>query len=265
MTLTIPSAPLPLHAIEAGEPENPPLVVLHGLFGSSTNWRSIIKELARDFHIIAADLRNHGESPWSDSMQYRQMAADVAQLIDRYNLERPAIIGHSMGGKTAMAMAQLGLTQLDKLVIADIAPVPYSHTHEGFVNAMQAVDLARVKSRNEVESRLKETIQEAGIRQFLLQNLKRGENGYLWRINLTAIQSNMSDLLDYGIDQVSDIEALFIAGEKSNYIEPGMHQAIRHLFPNSQIQTINNTGHWLHAEQPARFIDIVKAFLIKPS
>lgn len=265
MTLTNPSAPLPLHAVEAGEPGNPPLVVLHGLFGSSTNWRSIIKELAQDFHIIAADQRNHGESPWSDSMQYPQIAADVAQLIEHYNLERPAIIGHSMGGKTAMAMAQLGLAHMDRLVIADIAPVPYSHTHEGFVNAMQAIDLARVSSRNEVESRLSETIPEPGIRQFLLQNLKRGENGYWWRINLTAIQSNMSDLLDYNIDQVSDIETLFIAGGKSNYIEPGMHRAIRHLFPNSQIQTINNAGHWLHAEQPAQFIEIVKAFLIKSS
>ncbi|MGI9317463.1 MAG: alpha/beta fold hydrolase [bacterium] len=261
MTQAHPKDPVVLNTIESGSSNNPPLIVLHGLFGSSTNWRSITKQLAEDFYVIAADMRNHGESPWADTMEYSEMAADVALLIKNRRLERPSVIGHSMGGKAAMAVAQLHLAELDKLVIADIAPVSYSHSHEGFVSAMRSIEFGQINSRSDVDAALSGSIEEPGIRHFLLQNLKRGENGYFWRINLEAIHTNMSALLDYHIDQSTNTSALFIAGELSNYIEPEAHQVIKGMFPNWQVQTIEKAGHWLHAEQPDRFVDIVKDFL----
>jgi len=257
--------PVVLNTMEVGTPDSPAVVVLHGLFGSSTNWRSITKELANDFHVIAADMRNHGESPWSDTMRYGDMAADVALLIDQFRLERPSIIGHSMGGKSAMALAQMDLAQIDKLIVADIAPIAYGHSHEDYVNAMRDIDLQRVSSRREVDELLANSIPEPGIRQFLLQNLIREKEGYSWRINLEAIQNNMQSLLDYSLDQVSETETLFIAGEHSNYISAESNESIVRLFPDSRIETIENAGHWLHAEQPARFVETVKSFLLASS
>ena len=265
MTDHQPGNPVVLNTMEMGAPDFPALIVLHGLFGSSTNWRSITKVLANDFHVIAADMRNHGESPWSDKMRYTDMAADVALLIDQLGLERPAVIGHSMGGKAAMAMAQMDLAQIDKLIVADIAPVSYGHSHENYVNAMQQIDLENISSRRDVHKRLANTIPEPGIRQFLLQNLNRRDDGYSWRINLEAIQNNMQALLDYQFDQVCDTETLFIAGEHSNYISAASNQTMARLFPASRIKTIKNAGHWLHAEQPARFVETVKSFLLASS
>ncbi len=261
MTYHQPGNPVVLNAMEVGTPGSSPIIVLHGLFGSSTNWRSISKALSDDFHVIVADMRNHGESPWSDSMHYADMAADVALLIDRFELESPTIIGHSMGGKAAMALAQLDLAQIDRLVIADIAPVAYGHSHEEYVNAMRDIDLQHISGRRDVDKVLANTIPEPGIRQFLLQNLVRGEEHYSWRINLAAIQNNMQILLDYQFNQVSDTEILFIEGERSNYLSAESKDTIACLFPASRIETIKDAGHWLHAEQPARFIELVKSFL----
>lgn len=265
MTDHQPGNPVVLNTMEMGAPDSPTLIVLHGLFGSSTNWRSIAKVLANDFHVIAADMRNHGESPWSDTMRYADMAADVALLINQLRLERPAVIGHSMGGKAAMALAQMDLAQIDKLIVADIAPIAYSHSHEDFVHAMLEINLRNVSSRREVDQLLANSIPEPGIRQFLLQNLIRGKDNYSWRINLEAIQNDMQSLLDYPFNQVSETQALFIAGEHSNYISAESKQTIAHLFPESRIETVPNAGHWLHAEQPARFVEKVKSFLLASS
>lgn len=250
-----------LNTTETGKRGSPPVIVLHGLFGSSTNWRSISRALSDDYRVIAADMRNHGKSPWSENMGYKEMAGDVALLIDRFKLNNPVIIGHSMGGKTAMALSQLGLSQIRKMIVADIAPIAYHHTHEDYITALQRVRLEGISSRTDVDRQLVEAIPEAGIRQFLLQNLSRGESGYAWQINLQAIHENLKDLLDYQIDQPSNTETLFIAGGNSSYILPESELTIKTLFPYSKIQKIKNAGHWLHAEQPQRFMELVRTFL----
>jgi len=150
--------PLKLYCQVFGDKNNPALVILHGLFGSSTNWRSIIRQLSDELYVVAADMRNHGQSPWSASMDYPQMAEDVAALITDQNLQKPALLGHSMGGKAAMTLAQMGLAPVGKLIIADIAPVPYTHSHETLVRAMMEVELRGVKNRSEVENQLAESI-----------------------------------------------------------------------------------------------------------
>ncbi len=250
-----------LHTIEYGEQSNQTLLILHGLFGSSTNWRSIARELSSEYFVITVDLRNHGQSPWNDSMQYPEIASDVAWLIEQRGLHRPAMLGHSMGGKAAMTLVQAGMSDISKLIVADIAPLPYQHSHTEFIDAMSSVDFNKVKTRNDVENQLKTDIPEPMIRQFLMQNLIRIDSGFNWRINLEAISENMGFILGYDQEQISETETLFIGGGNSNYIVPAVHPEINRLFPSSKFETIEGAGHWLHAEQPDRFIQLVKDFL----
>ena len=194
-------------------------------------------------------------------MSYIEMAGDVARFIKTHEIQNPIVLGHSMGGKTAMALAQKRLAAISKLIIADIAPVPYRHSHEEFVTAMQHVDFDQVTSRQDVDRQLGQDIANSQVRQFLLQNLARDGGKYRWRINLDAIAENMSQLLDYRIKEVSNVEALFIAGSLSHYITDDHHHGIRQLFPSAYIESIAGAGHWLHAEQPVRFINLVQHFL----
>ncbi len=194
-------------------------------------------------------------------MSYVEMAGDVARFIKTHQIQDPVVLGHSMGGKTAMALAQKRLVAIQKLVVADIAPVRYGHSHEEFVTAMQHVDLDQVRSRQDVDRQLGQDIANPQVRQFLLQNLTRDDTGYRWRINLAAIAENMPQLLDYRCKEVSNVETLFIAGSLSHYITNDHHQIIRQLFPSAYIESIEGAGHWLHAEQPARFLELVQHFL----
>jgi len=255
------SASLKLCSTTFGERTNPALIILHGLFGSSTNWRSIIGKLKEELFIVAVDLRNHGQSPWHDSMTYGEMAIDVAALITDEKLENPAILGHSMGGKAAMTLAQKGLVPLGKLVIADIAPVPYQHSHEEFIQIMQAVDLDRTRSRSEADKQLAERISEPGIRQFLLQNLVRENRTYRWRINLEAIKNNLPSILGFDSQQPASNQTLFISGGSSPYIKPRMYPEMDRQFPHHIVETIDEAGHWIHAEKPEAFVDLIKQFL----
>lgn len=253
--------PLNLNHAIYGDDGLPRLLVLHGLFGSATNWRGIIRTLESEFQVIAVDLRNHGGSPWHSEMGYSAMAEDVAWLIEDHGFENPTVLGHSMGGKVAMAMAQMALTTINKLVVADIAPVPYQHSHLGYINTMQAVNLSGVTTRGQVDAALAEDIPEPGIRQFLLQNLVREDGSYRWRINLEAIRDNMNQLLDYPDLPPSDIETLFIGGQMSNYITDDIHAEIVRQFPAASIEFVAGAGHWLHAEQPQRVVELVRKFL----
>lgn len=255
---------LGLHTISIGEPDNPPLIILHGLFGSHTNWRTLSKAFAQSHFVYLVDLRNHGQSPWDSDMSYSEMAGDVQRFIETHKLIQPAIVGHSMGGKVAMALAQATEAMIAKLIIADISPVPYTHSHDNFISAMKQVNFDQVTSRKDVDLQLQRDIPSAPIRQFLQQNLTRIDDQYRWRINLEAIEENLPKLLDYNIAGKSDVETLFIGGSLSDYISPAHHADIQRLFPNSSIQTIDQAGHWLHAEKPREFVDLVQRFL-KPS
>ena len=251
-----------LHYQRFGQNKNPPLLILPGLFGSIANWRSIIRDLSEDFEVIAVDMRNHGQSPWADSMDYREMAEDIANLILTLKLPRPALLGHSMGGKIAMMLAQLDLISIGKLIVADIAPFSYQHSHQHLVTAMLQLDLVNSSSRSDVDAQLAETIAESGIRQFLLQNLKRVDDKYQWRINLQAIGNNMEILLGYSGSGTANHSTLFLAGENSDYITPNMQSDILSMFPKAEFKSIPDAGHWLHAEQPATFLRLTRNFLL---
>lgn len=245
-----------------GDPDNPKkLVILHGLFGSGSNWRSIARELCATHEVFCLDLRNHGDSPWDDEMDYLSLALDVEHFMKERQMYHPSVIGHSMGGKTAMMIAQDLRVPLHRLIVADIAPVPYSHSHMDLVRALQALDLSVAKNRTHIDEMLSAGVSEVSTRQFLLQNIRREESGYGWRLNLEAIAANMGALLDYHNDHVSAVETLFLRGEHSDYVLPRHQAAIDARFPKSHVETIANAGHWLHAEKPRQVIDACARFL----
>jgi len=242
----------------------PPLVILHGLFGSGRNWASVARALGARHRVFTLDLRNHGDSPRAASMGYREMAADVAHFLARHGLEGATVIGHSMGGKTAMVLALEHGALVGRLIVVDIAPVAYRHSHLPLIEAMAAVDLARASRRAEVDAALKDAAPEAGLRAFLLHNLETGEGDLRWRVNLAALGDNMDELIGYpdGLEGRSYAgPALFLAGADSDYLRREHAAAIRALFPAAEIDAIAGAGHWVHAEQPQAFLARVQAFL----
>jgi esterase len=249
--------------------EGPPLVVLHGLFGSARNWNTVAKRLGESRHVHALDLRNHGGSPWSDAMGYADMAGDVQAYIEERGLGPVALLGHSMGGKAAMVLALNHPDLVERLIVADIAPVTYKHTLASYVEAMRAVDLSDVRRRGEVDEQLAASIPEAPIRSFLLQNLVAEDGKFSWRINLAALGDRMDEITAFPEADLAgksfDKPVLFLSGERSDYIRPTHQEAIERFFPKARVETIEAAGHWLHAEQPNRFVDAVLAFLDEPA
>ena len=241
-----------------------PLVVLHGLLGSARNWTTIAKQLAGTHRVFALDLRNHARSPWADTMSFEEMASDVAAFIERHDLSRPAVIGHSLGGKVAMRLALTHAGLVERLVVVDVAPVAYAHTFGPFVEAMQEVDLAAVRQRADADRHLERTIPDAAIRSFLLQNLVKTDAGYAWRVHLEALAANMPELLGFP-PPPDDADyrgpTLFVAGGNSRYLKPEHRPLIERLFPEAELAVIAGAGHWVHAERPAEFFDRVRAFL----
>jgi pimeloyl-ACP methyl ester carboxylesterase len=252
---------VPLAFSEVGE--GPPLVILHGLFGSARNWRTIAERLADRYHVYAVDLRNHGESGHADTMTFSEMIDDLREFLDARGLDRPAILGHSVGGKIAMLFALLYGQHLDRVVVVDIAPFAYAHTYLPEVRAMRGIDAATVESRADAETRLAKAIFDAPLRTFLLQNLVSRDGGYAWRINLDAIADAMEQLT--GFPDVTGLEydgpSLFVSGDGSDYVRAGYHAKIRTLFPAAKFTVIPGAGHRVHAEQPEKFLASVREFL----
>lgn len=243
--------------------EGEAIVIVHGLFGSARNWQAIAKRLAARYRVFAVDLRNHGESPWAPTMSFPEMADDLGAFLDARGLDEAIVIGHSVGGKTAMRMALQHPDRVDALVVVDIAPVSYDHTHLELVEAMAAPDLGGLQRRSEVEERLAASIPDAPTRRFLMQNVVTTESGLAWRINLDAIAQSMPALTDFPDEggHEYDGRALFISGERSDYIDTRHHDAIFALFPQCEFAVIADAGHRVHAEQPDRFLGRVVDFL----
>jgi len=242
----------------------PPLVILHGLFGSRRNWASLARQLGETHRVFTLDLRNHGDSPWSETMSYREMAEDVGTFLGSHGLDGATLMGHSMGGKTAMLLALEEGDLVSRLIVVDIAPVAYAHTHLPYIKAKQAVDLDAAARRSEVDQVLQEAIPERSLRNFLMHNLVTEGGRLRWRINLQALHDNMDDLTGYpdDLDGLSyDGPTLFLAGADSHYLEIGHLPRIRALFPAAEIDAIAGAGHWVHAEQPQAFLARVQAFL----
>ena len=239
----------------------PPVVILHGLFGSAVNWRRIADALCHRWQVFSPDLPNHGDSPWTDDMSYPAQAKALASLISDHVPDNPMIIGHSMGGKAAMALALEGGTPLAGLVVVDIAPVTYPHSHRPLVESMNALDLTAVHTRRDAERELEPDIPDKALRQFLLQNLRSVEGGLRWRINLDVIHRQMDALTGFDIAPGhSNIPALFIYGTQSDYVTPQITPRIMDRFPNARLRAIQEAGHWLHAEKPNAMIDALKDF-----
>ncbi len=251
-----------LAATELGD--GPALIILHGLFGSARNWSTVARRLATSHRVIALDLRNHGDSSWAETMTYAEMADDVAGFIAAAGLDRPRVIGHSMGGKVAMTLALGGDVALGDLVVVDIAPVPYDRGFGGYVEAMSALDLASVERRSDADAALTAEVPDPTLRAFLLQNLVASDGAYEWRINLPAIAAGLPGLSDFppvGPSATFAEPALFIAGGRSGYVADAHHATIRRLFPDSEITVMDGAGHWPHAEQPENFVALVARFL----
>lgn len=255
---------LALTSLEAGTGRpGTPLLVMHGLFGSARNWQGHLKKLAERRPVYALDMRNHGGSPWSDVMTYPAMAADLVRFMDDRGFARAQLLGHSMGGKAAMACALAHPDRVEKLVVADISPVSYGHSHANYVAAMKAVDLDAAGRRAEAEAQLTPAVPEAGIRGFLGQNLVTEDGKLRWRLNLDVLDRAMDDLVDFPDFGGATYggPTLFVGGAKATYILPEYHDAIRRHFPTAEIEMIPDTGHWLHAEKPVEFLGIVERFL----
>lgn len=240
-----------------------PLIVLHGLFGASDNWMSISKTLGNDFHVYLIDQRNHGQSPNTPEFDYTTMVDDIKKFIISKNLKQPIVLGHSMGGKVAMQLAASYPELISKLIVADISPRQYPVHHQTILEGLNAIDISNLKSRGEADKTLQEFIPEMGTRMFLLKNLyRKPEGGFEWRVNLPVITEkivNVGTPLQY-TDTIK-VPTLFVGGSNSNYIQEGDKKQIKEIFENVDIQMIAGAGHWLHAERPKEFLEIVSAFL----
>lgn len=241
-----------------------PLIIIHGFLGMSDNWKTIGMQFAADgYQVHLLDLRNHGKSLHSDEFNYEIMAQDVFDYCQANTLEKVNILGHSMGGKTAMLFATTYPELVDKLIVADIGPKFYPQHHQTILAGLNAVDFSEKPSRNDVEEILSKYITDFGTRQFLLKSLYWQEPGQLaFRFNLAVFNTNMDEIgKPLPESCIFNKPTLFIRGGNSNYILDEDAENIKKHFPNSKIETIPNVGHWLHAENPQLFYGIASSFL----
>ncbi|MEP5152807.1 alpha/beta fold hydrolase [Planktotalea sp.] len=237
----------------------PPVMIVHGLFGSARNWNVIAKRLSETRRVIAPDMRNHGQSFAADTHSYFDMADDLATVIDAHG-GAVDLVGHSMGGKAAMTLALTQPEKVARLLVADIAPVTYGHSQQHFIDAMRAVDLTRVERRADAVEQLAQNVEDKALQSFFTQSLDVKEKRWLY--NLDALERDMEKILSFPeIDSAYAGLTLFLSGANSDYVLPEHRNKIRALFSNAKFAKIQDAGHWLHAEQPRAFEASMKAFL----
>jgi esterase len=251
-----------------------PLVIVHGLYGSSDNWVNIGKHLAEKHTVYMVDLRNHGRSPFSNSHTFNDMRNDLVEFFEKHNIEKATLLGHSMGGKAAMWFALDFPEKVEKLVIADIAPKDYFllkedsqfYLHQNILLAMMEIDFSKIKSRNDVDDFMAQKIDDVNIRQFLLKNVAKDKmnHQYKWRVNAGVLYDHLDEIVS-GVNKnwfedripITSYPVIFIRGMKSKYILPEDEPMIKEIYPDSRIIDIPDAGHWLHAEQPELFMKAV--------
>jgi len=240
-----------------------PLIILHGLFGTLDNWQTVAKKLAEQYWVFIVDQRNHGRSPHDPEMNYKIMAEDLQQFMEQQWIHKAFVLGHSMGGKTAMQFAIDYPEMVEKLIAVDIGPFSKSGGHELIFDALLSIDLKNIKNRKAADDILGEKISDFGVRQFLLKNLTRDKTGnYSWKMNLPVLFSHYKEIL--AAVKVSDPfegETLFISGARSNYINEEDFSSYKNIFPNAQLETIENAGHWVHSDQPEQLLQKTLNFL----
>ena len=257
-----------------------PIVIVHGLYGSSDNWLTVAKKLSANYKVFMIDQRNHGRSPNSEEHSYEAMKNDLVEFFDQQKIEKAILMGHSMGGKTTMCFAADYPERIEKLIVVDIAPKDYFllndesqyYLHNNILRAMLELDFSRIESRKQVEDFLNERIDSTQIVQFLLKNVHRNKENhhYEWRLNVPVLYDNLDEIIKgvnaYWFDDrlpISNYPVLFIKGANSNYILPEDFASIRRIYPEAEIVQIPDAGHWLHAEQPQLFMEAVLNFLRK--
>ena len=246
------------------EGSGPPLIILHGLFGSSLNWAAQARQLGERWSVSALDLRNHGNSPWRDGMDYQAMAGDVLRYLDTAGYPEVVLVGHSMGGKAAMALSLMAPERVSALVVVDMAPVAYASGLDVYVEAMQAVDLSGITRRGEVDRALSEAVPDPNLRGFLLQNLVAENGRFHWRLNLAVLGQEMASIMGFPEELTTASYAgpvCFISGEQSPYVQPGHRALIASMFPKAEFAPLAGAGHWVHAEAPEAFMQSLTGFL----
>ena len=240
-----------------------PLIILHGYFGMGDNWKSQANNLSEDFEVHLVDQRNHGRSFHSDEFSYELMVQDLKHYFEVKNIDKAIVLGHSMGGKTAMLFAVEYPELVEKLVVADIAPKYYAPHHHTIIDALNSVDFSVLKLRTEVDDVLKQSIEEEGVRQFLLKNVyRKTKTEMAFRFNLKSLTENNPEVGEaLPAYTIYNGEVLFLRGQKSDYILDDDFALISAHFENAKIETVSNAGHWLHAENPSEFYNKLIAFI----
>jgi pimeloyl-ACP methyl ester carboxylesterase len=242
-----------------------PLIILHGLFGQSDNWNTLAKQFSEQgFRVFTIDQRNHGLSPHSDEWSYEAMADDLKEFIDDHRLEKPVLLGHSMGGKTVMFFEWKYPGISDKVIVADISPRQYEPHHNEVLMALNSVDFSEIKTRKEAEAKLNEYITDFGTKQFLLKNIywKDSANNVMdWRFNLKTLTEKYSNITAPVPLFKSNAPCLVVKGERSHYVMEHDMQDFKERFENCRLEVIAGAGHWVHAEKPKEFFEVVLKFL----
>lgn len=241
----------------------PPFILLHGLLGAHGNWHTLSRTAFQDVaRVYAVDQRNHGRSPHADAMDYPTLATDLRRFIDRHDLAPAAVLGHSMGGKTAMQAALSHPDRVDRLIVVDMAPKAYPPHHTKLLDALARIDPTAYDGRDEIDDVLAEDVPSWPIRQFLLKNLDYDGETYTWRMNLDAIRAHYDDITA-ALPRMPTYEgpALFVRGGASDYVADEDREGIRARFPNAELVTIDGAGHWVHADAPDALAEVVTDFL----
>jgi esterase len=256
------------------EGEGTVIIIIHGLYGSSDNWLTIGKKLAEKHTVYMIDQRNHGRSPFSESHTYDDMKTDLAEFIENHNIEKATLLGHSMGGKTAMWFAADYPEKVEKLVVADIAPKNYLESHEknqfnmhvNILRAMQELDLESAKKRKDIESVFAGQIKNEKVRKFLLKNVTKDKKSkkFKWLLNVDVLKNHLEEIvggvnIEWLVDRIpiTAYPVIFIRGTESDYVLPQDEELIKKIYPESNIVDISGAGHWLHAEKPVEFMKAV--------
>jgi len=238
----------------------PPLFIAHGLYGSGRNWGVIAKRLSDRGPVMAVDMRNHGTSPWFSTHSYEDMAADLAEVIEAKAGGPVDVLGHSMGGKAAMVLALTRADLVNRLIVADIAPVSYGHSQAQYIDAMRSVDLSAITKRSDADAQLKEVVDDPALIPFFTQSLDVKEKK--WRLNLNVLEAEMPNILSFpDMDSLFDGKALFLSAANSDYVAREYRDRIKDLFPDATFIKIKDAGHWLHAERPREFESAVRGWL----
>lgn len=244
-----------------GEEVGTPLILVHGLFGSGRNWRAIARYLSKSRWVVTVDMRNHGNSFWNSGNSYFDLADDLAHLITHLG-GVAEVMGHSMGGKAAMVLALNNPEMIQRLIIADIAPVGYAHSQNDKIEVMQSLSLSQFDRRSAAETALKEKLDDAGLAAFFAQSLSFDDPAPKWLLNLDALHANMDAIIGFpALNGSFAKEVLFLCGGDSDYVDNSGKTEISRLFPSAITQTIEGAGHWIHADQPREFMRILSTYL----